>query len=105
MLAATRAADSPTESRREMSVARRRPDLAVPEELADHREALPKRKRARREAVPQVVDPHVSEPGPLPHPAPVMAEVRHPGARLAAGDDPRAVRAARQRLQHAHRRR
>ena len=47
-----------------MRIARGGFDLAVPEEPADDRQALAERKRPQGEAVSDIVNAHVVEPGP-----------------------------------------
>ena len=56
---------------REMSIARRRLDLAMSEQLPDHRQTLAERQGTRREAVAEVMKPDILEPGALPHEVPV----------------------------------
>ena len=56
ILATTRAADSFTEVTREMVVAGRRLDLGVPQQLADHRQALAEGKGPAGEAVALIPD-------------------------------------------------
>ena len=46
-----------------MGIARRRLDVAVPEELADHRKALAEGQGAGRKAVPEVVNSPIFQAG------------------------------------------
>ena len=71
-----------------MGVAGRRLDLAVPQQLPDHRQALAERQSARREAVAEVMEPHILKPGPSPNAIPVVGDLRHVPAGPAAGNDP-----------------
>ena len=49
---------------RQMGVARRRLYVAVAEQLADHRQGLAERQCAGREAVTEVMQPDILQPGP-----------------------------------------
>ena len=51
---------------RQMGVARCRLDIAVPEQLADHRERLAERQGTGREGMAKIVQAHVSEVGQAP---------------------------------------
>ena len=91
----------------QMGVARRRLDVAVAEQLADHRQCLPERQGTRREAVSEVVDPDVFQPGRGPHGPPGMVETAAAVAPVpvVARKNPGAVIPSRQRVQQRHRRR
>ena len=54
----------------EVSVAGRGLNLSMPQELAYHSQALAKRQRPARKAVPEVMNSHVLQPGARPDPAP-----------------------------------
>ena len=71
-----------------MCITRRGLYLGVAQDLADHRQALPERQRARRKAVPQVVDPDARQAGPRPDALPGRLEVNEMRAPLSAGYDP-----------------
>ena len=74
--------------------------VRVPQQLADHGEALACRERPAGEAVAQVVDAHVVEPGPRPHPVPRAGDGGEVRARRLADDDPGVVRHPRDLRQH-----
>ena len=86
---------------RQMGVARRRFDIAVTQQLADHRQRLAERQRAGRKAVSQVVKPDVLQPGRGPHGPPGMVQTAAAVAPVpvVAGKHPGAVLPARQRFQ------
>ena len=63
------------------------------------------RERARGEAVPDVMDAHVAEPGLRADAFPRRVDVRHVPARLGARNDPGTAGLARQGLEDADRRR
>ena len=67
-----------------MSVAHRRPDVAVAKQLADHRPAFAERQGARRRAVSQVMELDVAEPGFGPDDVPGGINAAAAGIRLAA---------------------
>ena len=90
---------------RKMGVARGGFDPAVAEETADDRQALAERERPRGEAVPDVMDAHVVEPGLRADAFPRRVDVRHVPARLGARNDPGTAGLARQGLEDADRRR
>ena len=66
---------------RQMSVARRGLDVAVAEQLSDHRQSLPERQRTRSEAVAQVVSSAIRRSG--------TRERQVPGEALDFGNDPK----------------
>ena len=82
----------------QMGVARRRLDIAVTEELADHRQGLAERQRAGRKGVAEVVQANVIESGPGPDCPPDMVEAVAAIASVAvlARKHPGAVRPSRQ---------
>ena len=90
---------------REMGIARGRLHPAVTEQPADDRQALAERERPRGEAVPDVMDAHVAEPGLRADAFPRRVDVRHVPARLGARNDPGTAGLARQGLEDADRRR
>ena len=87
----------------EVGIARRRLDLCVAEQLADHRQALSKRQGAAGKAVAQVVNAHIVEAGAGADAPPWTLQVGKVGSRLAARDNPRVVVAG-QGDQQPHRR-
>ena len=60
---------------RQMRIPGGGPDLAVPEQLGDHGQALAQRQRPRREGMPAVVNPDVLDPRALPHDPPRVVQV------------------------------
>ena len=72
----------------EMGVAGGGADLGVPENPADHRQALAERERQGGVAVSQVMDAHALQPGMHLDAVPVVGEIRQAGAGLLAPDDP-----------------
>ena len=72
---------------RQMRVARGRRYLAVPEQAADHRQALAERQRPRRERMPAVVQAHVLQSGTVADPDPVPLQIAHAVVPLRARDD------------------
>ena len=69
----------------QMRIARRRLDLRVAEQPADHRQGFAQRQRPRSVAVPAIVDAQILEPGALAYHLPGIVQVAH----RAAGDLPR----------------
>ena len=59
---------------RQMRIPGGGPDLAVPEQLGDHGQALAQRQRPRREGMPAVVNPDVLDPRALPHDPPRVVQ-------------------------------
>ena len=96
MLSAIRAAEFVHGVARQMRIACRGLDLAVAEQLSDHRETFAERQRPRRVTVSEIVDTHILEVGPRPHDEPGVVEIAQPRARLRADDDPGIVGETRQ---------
>lgn len=86
---------------RQMGVARRRLDIAVAEQLADHRQRLAERQGTGREAVSEIVQPDVFQPGRGPHGPPGTIETAAAEAPVpvVAGEHPGAALPSRQRFQ------
>ena len=85
----------------EMRVTRCAPQLGVPKELGNHRQALAERERAARKVVPEVMEPGVVELRPRADAQPVVV---HPPPRPAARDHPRIAGQARHRCENLSRR-
>ena len=73
---------------REVGVARRRLDLGMPKQFADHGQALAKRQGTGSERMTEVMKPDVLKPGARSYAIPVAVEVRQAGAQSAARNDP-----------------
>ena len=65
--------------------------LRVTEQLANHRQTFADQETAAGEAMTQVVDPHIVEPGARPDAPPGVLKVGQMAPRLASRDHPRAV--------------
>ena len=72
----------------EMGVAGGGADLGVPENPADHRQALAERERAGGVGVSEIMDAHAVQSGMHLDAVPVVGEIRQAGAGLLAPDDP-----------------
>ena len=88
--------------RSEMRIARGCLDLRVPEELADHGQALAGRDGGRCKRMAQVVDPDILHPCSGTHPLPEWLQVTERLAGQGAGDDPRVAIGALGILQQVH---
>ena len=62
-------------------------DLSVAEDPSHHRQALGAHHHLGGKRVPEIVNPHVHEPGGLAYPPPSLLQVLEAGAFLGADDD------------------
>ena len=72
-----------------MRIPRRRLNLRMSEQFADHWQSLTGGDGSRRERVPQIVDANVLEPGAGSDTLPEWLQVRKPRARFRPHDHPR----------------
>ena len=61
---------------RQMGVAGRGFNLAMAKQFSDHRQALTERQRPARKGMPQIMKPHVIQPGARPHLMPKSVDTR-----------------------------
>src|SRR5512132_2774352 len=83
--------------RRQMRIPRRRRDLRVPQQLADHRQTLARGEGCRGEGVTQIVNAGVLQPGAGAEALPERLQINEPATRLDAVDHPWVARQARRR--------
>ena len=79
-----------------MSIPRGRLNLRMPEQFADHRQALAQRQCPRGERVAQVIQPDLIKARPLSDRLPGLVQVHQVGARLVSRDHPGIAGNARQ---------